>query len=107
MKWNNIVKEQLSWAFAALSFVGGWGITIAGFCVHPVGEIHATVIVIFGQAMMITGALIGINLKFKNEGSTLTERLTSVINDTIERKFREHSERNTDSHEDFDEGIGG
>lgn len=104
MKWNNVIKEQLSWAFAALSFVGGWGITIAGFCVHPVGEIHATVIVIFGQAMMITGALIGINLKFKNEGSTLTERLTSVINDTIERKFREQSAREPHEKEETEEG---
>lgn len=92
MKWNNTAKEIFAWVFAALSFLCGWGITVAGFCVHPVGEIHPTVIVIFGQAMMITGALIGINLKFKDQGNSLMEKLTATIHETIDRKFREEKE---------------
>lgn len=93
MKWNANTKEIIAWVLAGLSFVGGWGITIAGFSVDPVGEIHPTVIVIFGQAMVITGAIIGYNLNIKSQGASLYEKLSTVIYDTIERKFREEKER--------------
>lgn len=87
MKWNSTSKEVITWIFAALSFIGGWGITVAGFCVEPIGEIHPTVIVIFGQAMVITGAIIGVNLRFKDHDNTLIKRLTSVIHDAVDRRL--------------------
>ena len=93
MKWNANTKEIIAWVLAGLSFVGGWGITIAGFCVEPKGEIHPTVIVIFGQAMVITGAIIGYNLNIKSQGASLYEKLSEVIHETIERKFREEKDR--------------
>ena len=95
MTWNSHTKEKISWGLAILSFILGWVITFSGFFVEPKGEIHPTVIVIFGQAMVITGAIVGFNLNVKSQGATLYEKLSEVIHDTIEKKFREEKERET------------
>lgn len=103
MKWTANTKEILAWILAWLSFILGWTITWAGFHVEPKGEIHPTVIVIFGQSMVITGALIGCNLSFKSQGNALYERLAKLMHETIETKFREESSRANPG----EKGVGG
>ena len=92
MKWNNISKEIITWVFAALSFICGWVITFSGFYVEPIGEIHPTVIVIFGQAMVITATIIGVNLRFKDQDNNIINKLTKVIHDAVEKKFRDEQD---------------
>lgn len=92
MKWNNVVKEIITWTFAALSFACGWVLTFMGFYVDPIGEIHPTVIVIFGQAMVITATIIGVNLRFKDQDKHLISKLTAIIHDVAEKKSRDPEE---------------
>lgn len=66
MKWNAITKEKLSYIFAAVTLGTGFGLTIAGFCVPPTGEIHTTVLTVLGLTMIFAGAIIGINLSLKD-----------------------------------------
>lgn len=87
MKWNSFTKEIITWAFAALSFVCGWAITFMGFYVEPKGEIHPTVIVIFGQAMVITGTIIGVNLRWKDQDNNIIKKITSAIHDAVDQKL--------------------
>lgn len=42
------------------SFLIGWGLTIAGFCVPPVGIIDNTVLIVLGQALTYCGGGLGL-----------------------------------------------
>jgi hypothetical protein len=41
-------KEKISYIFAALAFICGWALTIAGFIVPPTGEIAGSVLWVLG-----------------------------------------------------------
>lgn len=64
---------------AVMSAVGmllvGTGLSIAGFCVPPVGEIHSTVLAILGEALVYAGSIFGIKLYFDNRLRGLDEEL--------------------------------
>jgi len=42
------IKERISYIFAALAFIIGWALTIAGFIVPPTGEISGSVLWVLG-----------------------------------------------------------
>lgn len=48
MKWTAENKEKINYALAALMMLFGVGLTIAGFCVPPVGEISVGVLTVLG-----------------------------------------------------------
>ena len=49
MIWNDLTtKEKLSYGFAIAAFIFGWGLTIAGFIVPPMGEIANSVLWVLG-----------------------------------------------------------
>lgn len=45
----------------------GVGLLIAGFCVPPVGVIHGSVLVAFGEICTFAGALFGIDYHYKSK----------------------------------------
>lgn len=47
-----------------LIFVG-CGLLIAGFIMHPPGEIHNSVLIAFGETLTFAGALFGIDYHYK------------------------------------------
>lgn len=60
-KWESLsYKDKLSYLLAIAAFALGWIITIIGFFVSPVGEIHSTVLWVLGQSLLFTGSIIGI-----------------------------------------------
>lgn len=60
-KWESLsYKDKLSYSLAIAAFALGWIITIIGFFVSPVGEIHSTVLWVLGQSLLFTGSIIGI-----------------------------------------------
>ena len=67
MKWTAENKEKINYVLAALMMLFGVGLTIAGFCVPPVGEISVGVLTVLGQALTFAGALLGISLHYSNE----------------------------------------
>ena len=48
MKWDKSVKEEITYFSALLVLLFGMGLTIAGFCVSPVGVVHTSILWILG-----------------------------------------------------------
>lgn len=43
----------------------GVGLAITGICVVPIGEIHNSVLILFGEILTFVGTLFGIDSKYK------------------------------------------
>jgi len=54
---------QLTTAVALCTF--GCALLIAGFIVPPLGEIHHSVLIAFGEILTFSGSLIGIDYKYR------------------------------------------
>ena len=52
---------------ACILVVVGIGLLIAGFCVVPVGIIHSSILVAFGEVLTFVGALFGIDYHYKSK----------------------------------------
>lgn len=60
-------KQRTAYWTAIIAFVCGWGLTIAGFCVSPVGEVSGSVLAVLGEAMVYAASVFGVTLYFSNE----------------------------------------
>lgn len=47
--------------------IAGVAIIVAGFVVSPLGEIHSSVLVAFGECLTFGGSLLGIDYRYKNK----------------------------------------
>ena len=56
-------RAQLVCAVALVAL--GSGLLIAGFVVSPIGEIHGSVLVSFGEILTFAGAVFGIDYRYK------------------------------------------
>lgn len=61
------IKQKTAYCTALIAFVCGWGLTIAGFCVSPIGEVSGSVLAVLGEAMIYTASVFGVTLYFANE----------------------------------------
>ena len=60
-------KQKTAYWTAIIAFVCGWGLTIAGFCVSPLGEVSGSVLAVLGEAMVYAASVFGVTLYFSNE----------------------------------------
>ena len=60
-------NRKAAYITAIISFVVGWGLTIAGFLVPPRGEVHGSVLAILGEAMVYAASVFGVTLYFQNQ----------------------------------------
>lgn len=65
------VKTKFAIVTAAVAFLVGWGLTIAGFLIPPRGEVHDSVLWILGQALVYTASVLGIGMYVNGEISRL------------------------------------
>ena len=56
-------KIQLITAVVMCSF--GGALLVAGFVIPPIGEIHHSVLIAFGEILTFSGSLIGIDYHYK------------------------------------------
>lgn len=70
-------RETISYIFAALALVVGFGLTITGFIIDPRGEIHDSVLFVLGQCLVFAGAVCGISLHVNNSMARLKQELTA------------------------------
>jgi hypothetical protein len=56
-------RTQLITAVAMCSF--GGALLLAGFLCPPMGEIHHSVLIAFGEILTFSGSLIGIDYKYR------------------------------------------
>ena len=64
-KFNS--RSALSSITCILSFLFGWALTIAGFCVDPVGKVDDSVLWILGQALIYCASILGISSYYSTE----------------------------------------
>lgn len=60
-------KERLAIITAIISFAIGWGLTIAGFCIPPRGEVSGSVLAVLGEAMVYAASVLGVALYFNQQ----------------------------------------
>lgn len=73
-KWSELdIKSKFLYISCALAFILGWGLTIAGFIVPPLGEISNTVLVVLGQALTYCAAGFGIGQYIKYQIAKLNK----------------------------------
>lgn len=80
-------KQKAAYITAIISFLIGWGLTIAGFCVEPIGEVSGSVLAILGEAMVYAASVFGVTMYF---GSQMEK---------FKGEAREYMQRNNDKSE--------
>lgn len=79
MKWDNTTKEILSYSFALISLLGGFGLTIAGFIVDPTGQIHESVLFVLGQCLVFAASICGISMHVKRGMNEISNHVKEEI----------------------------
>ena len=74
-------RQQAAYWTAIVAFVTGWGLTIAGFCVSPVGEISGSVLAVLGEALVYAASVFGVTLYFSNQMAKFKADARKYLND--------------------------
>ena len=62
-RWKELdVKTKVAYISAIVAFVIGWGLTVAGFIVPPVGAVTESVLWILGQSLVYSASVFGVAL---------------------------------------------
>ena len=59
-------RDLRAWSAVGM-LVAGVGLSVAGFCVEPVGEISDSVLWFFAQCLLYAGAALGIDVFIENK----------------------------------------
>lgn len=94
-------KETLGYWTAALAFLFAFALTIAGFIVPPLGEVHESILWILAQALLYVGSIVGITTHYNAELNSFKFRINRFVHDEEHKK---HSDFNTDS-DSFDSSL--
>ena len=65
------IKQKVAMFTGIVAFLLGWGLTIAGFCIPPIGEIADSVLWVLGQSLIYTGSVLGLTQYFSAESVKL------------------------------------
>lgn len=87
-------KEKLALITAMAAFIIGWGLTIAGFIVPPVGDITSSVLWVLGQALIYAASVFGITGYFNSETTKLKMETKEYI-DRLSRNKNFYDEEDT------------
>ena len=77
MKWDKETKDKISYTVAAVAFLFGMALTIAGFIVNPLGVIDSSVLWVLGQCLTYSGAVFGIGLYVNNKAEEINNMINS------------------------------
>lgn len=84
--WSDLsAKEKAAIITAFVAFIFGWGLTIAGFVVPPLGEVADSILWILGQALIYAASVFGLTSYFTSE----TRRMKRDIRDYVEKRMKE------------------
>lgn len=74
-------KETLGYWTAALAFLFAFALTIAGFIVPPLGEVHESILWILAQALLYVGSIVGITTHYNAELNSFKFRINRFVHD--------------------------
>lgn len=79
-KWMDLcIKDKVAYATALASFVLGWVLIGVAFVVAPLGQVDASVISIFGMALVYTASILGVSLYWSGKFNDFSRRVQSEI----------------------------
>lgn len=76
-------KEDIQICSAVGMLIAGVGLSIAGFIVPPVGQIHDSVLWFFAQCLIYAGSIFGI-------GIYINSKFNNLINNMMQKKEEKH-----------------
>lgn len=68
-------KDKIAYIFAACALVIGFGLTIAGFVVAPLGIIDNSVLWTLGQCLTFAGAVAGVSLHMQSSKEEIKSQI--------------------------------
>ena len=84
--WNSLsFKNKMSYVLCISSFIIGVTLTVAGFLVNPLGEVHASILTSLGVFLTFSGSIIGISQHYAIE-------LEKFKSDILSMKKKEEDE---------------
>ena len=83
MKWNNQSKEIVAHIVAGVMLLFGMIMVVCGFITPPSGEVHDSILWIFGQTLVFSGAVLGISLHVDNSIKSIEAKLEEKMNQRI------------------------
>ena len=89
MKWNNQSKEIAAHVCAGLLLLFGMIMVVCGFITPPSGEVHDSILWIFGQTLVFSGAVLGISLHVDNSIKSIEAKLEEKINQQIHDEVKQ------------------
>lgn len=94
-KWKDLsIKDKIAIVTAVAAFCIGWGLSIAGFIVPPLGEIANSVLFILGQALVYAASVFGIAGYFSSETARLRNDVKNMITEE-EKRYKNETETTT------------
>ena len=88
MKWNNQSKEIAAHVCAGLLLLFGMIMVVCGFITPPSGEVHDSILWIFGQTLVFSGAVLGISLHVDNSIKSIESKLEEKMNQRIHEEVQ-------------------
>ena len=85
-------KQKAAISTALAAFILGWGLTIAGFIIPPVGEIADSVLWVLGQALVYAASVFGITGYFTAESKRMKRDMEDYFDRRLERMNEEASQ---------------
>lgn len=90
-KWSHLdIKTKIAYITAIFAFIVGWGLTIAGFIVPPVGAVTDSVLWILGQALVYAASVFGVGMYITSSVKGMKESIGKFMSD--EKKIIEEKE---------------
>ena len=89
-------KQKAAYVTAIISFIAGWGLTIAGFVIPPKGEVSNSVLAVLGEAMVYAASVFGVTLYFQNQ-------MAKFRHDSRQYIDRQIHNQEIDNDEDFED----
>jgi len=91
--WKTLpFKDKLTYITAIGAFVVGWGLTIAGFIIPPLGEVADSTLWVLGQALIYCASVLGITGYFTSESRRMKREIQDFVNNRLEGESYHDSE---------------
>ncbi len=68
-------RENIQIFSAVGMLIFGASLSIAGFCIPPIGQIHDSVLWIFAQSLIYAGSIFGVGIYINGKFNLLQEKL--------------------------------
>lgn len=96
-QWKDLpVREKIAIITAIAAFIVGWGMSIAGFWLPPIGEVADSVLWILGQALIYAASVFGLTGYFTSETRRLRQDINMKIEDYERMRNKEEIENETE-----------